>query len=528
MISVRRNRRPRVRALVLLVAALAQAVPASAQPVVQALPDPAAAELSDALRRLSADPQSLASLIAAGSASLRLDDLDAAAGFFTRAQAIAPNDGRVLTGLAQVALGRHDPLAALQLFDRAAAIGEPLEALAAQRGLAYDLVGNNTRAQILYGQALGRAKNAETVRRLALSYAIAGDHDAAEAMLLPLLQERDLAAYRTRAFALAIGGRADEAVAIAETMLPARIAQRLAPYLRYMSRLTRAQQALAANFGTFPLPEAIGRDDPAIAAYSGSEPNPPIAQGAAGSRLIPGGQPFGPAVAQAAPSVAQPAAAAAELPPLASQATDPGLATAAPIAAPIPAASQPVAGEALAAAPPLLAPVQVAPVFSPQAAPPAAAEPPQQRAASSTPDVQLDLAEAFAEFELPAQRPLGPTSVDAVDVTRIVPAREAPPPAAEPPARRLAVNPSRHWVQLATGSDIAKFRYDWMRIVRFADNLLAGQQAFYAAWGANNRLITGPFASEAEAQALVTRLAAGGVPSFVFTSTNGERVLLLP
>ncbi len=501
-------------------AALITAVPASAQPVVQALPDPAAGELSEALRRLSADPQSLASLIDAGRASLQLDDLDAAAGFFTRAQALAPNDGRVLTGLAQVALGRQDPLAALQLFDRAEAIGEPLEALAAQRGLAFDLVANNTRAQILYGQALGRAQDAETVRRLALSYAIAGDHAAAEATLLPLLQERDLAAYRTRAFALAIGGRADEAVSIAETMLPARIAQRLAPYLRYMPRLTRAQQALAANFGTFPLPEAIGRDDPAIAAYAAAAPAPQVAQASTGSRLIPEGEPLGPTVAQGAPPIVQPAPEPAELSRVASQAIDPSIATEAPIAQPAAGASEPAAQVALAAAPPPLA--QAAPGLPPLAAP-------QANPTSPTPDVRLDLAEAFAEFELPAQRPLGPTSVDAVDITRIVPAREiAPPQPAEPPARRLAVNPSRHWVQLATGSDVAKFRYDWMRIVRFAQDLLDGRQPFYAAWGANNRLITGPFASDAEAQALVTRLAGGGVPSFVFTSSNGERVIPLP
>jgi len=544
-----------------LMAALVLPQPLAAQAVVQRLPDPAAADLSDALRRLGSDPQSLSALIDAGRASLRLEDVEAAAGFYTRAQAIAPGDGRVLAGLAQVALARQDAVGALQLFDRAAAQGEPLDALAGQRGLAYDLVGMNTRAQVLYGQALGRAQDPETVRRLALSYAIGGDRDASEATLLPLLQAQDLAAYRTRAFALAIAGQADEAVSIAETRLPPRIAQRLGPYLRYMPRLTRAQQAAAANFGTFPHPEAIGRDDPTIAAYSAGEPLPQLAQGGADSRLIPGGQPLGPTV-QAAPG--------GELPPTSAAATAPPpelAATTAPAPAPAPSSQAPVTMAAAAPAelPPVGAASQppatlaAAPPVDVPAAPGAAtswgtSEAPLQQAAApapaagyavepaaaparpaSPPAVRRELAEVFSDFEPTPERPTRPVSPDVVDITRIVPAREAPPtppppfqPAAEPATPRLPVNPSRHWVQVATGQDVANFRYDWMRIARFAKDLLSGKQPFYAAWGVNNRLVTGPFASEAEAQGLVTRLAAGGVSSFVFTSGNGERVIPLP
>src|SRR6185503_9610690 len=60
-------------------------------------------------------------------------------------------------------------------------------------------------------------------------------------------QGSDLAAFRTRAFALAIVGKSDEAVSIAETMLPERISSRIAPYLRYMPRLARAQRRCAAH-----------------------------------------------------------------------------------------------------------------------------------------------------------------------------------------------------------------------------------------------------------------------------------------
>lgn len=481
-----RNRRPRrLYFAVALAAAMAPALvamnPAIGQPVVQPLPDPAAGELKEALQLLSTNPQALSALLDAGRASLRLGDVDAAAGFFARAQAIAPSDGRVLTGLARVALVRQDAIAALQFFDRAAALGEPLEAFAGERGLAYDLVGMNTRAQVLYGQALGRAEDAEIVRRLALSYAISGDADASEATLLPLLQAQDLAAFRTRAFALAIGGRADEAVSITETMLPPRIAQRLSPYLRDMHRLTRVQQAATANFGTFPHPTEIGRDDPAIAAFAAGEPaRLASAQRGSDARLIPGGAPLGPAGAEDR---------RIELPPVdgAAQVTTP------------------------AAAPP--------------GPPPGAAAPPP---ASSDAAARVDLAGTFADFELPAGPPTAPAP-DAVDITRIVPARDpAPAPAQEEVGRRLPVNPSRHWVQLATGQDVARFRFDWRRIGGTAQGLLDGRQPYFAAWGVNNRLVTGPFSTESEAQALVTRLAANGVASFVFTSGDGERVLTLP
>ncbi|MGB3165934.1 MAG: hypothetical protein WBA68_04070, partial [Alteraurantiacibacter sp.] len=252
--------------------ALMPAAPAFAQAVVQAAPDPAEQDLTNALQRLSGNPRNVPALLDAGYASLALDDERAAVGFFNRAQAERPDDGRVLIGLALVAVRRGEGPIAIQLFDNANAAGSPMAPFASDRGLAYDLVGANSRAQGLYRQALSREENDEVVRRLALSYAISGDGAASEATLLPLLQRQDRRAYRTRAFALAILGSSDEANSIAETMLPPRLSQRLSPYLQYMPRLTRAQQAAAANLGRFPVIAEIGRDTPQIAALD-SQPS---------------------------------------------------------------------------------------------------------------------------------------------------------------------------------------------------------------------------------------------------------------
>lgn len=469
--------------------------PLQAQEVVQALPDPAAENLNDALRRLSRNPESVPALVAAGRASLALDDVSAALGFFSRAQAVAPEDGRVLTGLALVAVRRGDAVTALQLFQNAEAAGAAMTPYAAERGLAYDLVGRNDRAQRLYRLALSQDENPEVLRRLALSYAIAGNPEASETTLLPLLQRQDRAAYRTRAFALAIRGRDEEAIAIAETMLPARMSARLAPYLRYMPRLTRAQQAAAANLGRFPAANEVGRDSAEIASFSdgdttsGSEA--PARRASASERLQPQGEPLGPSNAASA--------AEGELPAVAEA----------------PSAAQPSATQvaSLGEEPSFPADSESRPSLSL----PENANAGDARAgnAGEPEPAAIDLADAFADFTL--DRASASSARGGVDITSITPPREVPPPA-EPE------HPARHWVQVATGQDTSAFRFDWRRIVRNAGGLLDDAEAYRARWGQTNRLLTGPFDSADAAQRMVSALAGEGVDTFRFESQEGEEV----
>jgi hypothetical protein len=158
-----------------------------------------------------------------------------------------------------VKLRGEDPVDAIPLFEQASQ-GTVLSGdLLADRGLAYDLVGDNASAQRYYREALANGANDETVRRLALSQAIAGDRKSMETTLAPLLQKQDRAAWRTRAFAFAILGREDEAEAIARSTMPTELANGMAPYLRFMRKLTPAQQAAAANLGRFPMPRRSAR-----------------------------------------------------------------------------------------------------------------------------------------------------------------------------------------------------------------------------------------------------------------------------
>ncbi|MGN6496852.1 MAG: tetratricopeptide repeat protein, partial [Tsuneonella sp.] len=250
----------------LLGAPAAQAQQTIARPVVQPLPPAASGDLSAALRRLAADSRDFQALIDAGKASLKLNDIDAALGFFGRADAVRPGDPQVKAGLAAAYLRSDRPLEALQLFAEADRGGAIDTQAMADRGLAYDLVGDNAAAQAQYRAALAHGLDTDTIMRLALSQAIAGDRAGFEATLLPLLQQRSLPAYRARAFGLAILGDEKEAVSIAQAVMPRDLADRVAPYLGSMPRLTHAQQAAAANLGMFPRAAQIGRDDPRIAA----------------------------------------------------------------------------------------------------------------------------------------------------------------------------------------------------------------------------------------------------------------------
>lgn len=250
-------------------------------------------ELQNALQRLALNPGDIDALIDGGNAALLLGDPQAAIGFFARADEMSPGNGRVKAGLGSGLLLNENPYEALRLFDEAKKLGVPETVFAADRGLAYDLVGNSGAAHADYELALRRGGDDETIRRYALSLAIAGDRTAAEAQLDPLLRKRDAAAWRTRAFVLAVSGDAQGAIAIADATMPKRMAASIEPFFRFMGRLTPAQQAAAAHFGQFPQAAAIGKDDPRNRQYA-SVGTPRVRAGRADSGLIPAGEPLGP------------------------------------------------------------------------------------------------------------------------------------------------------------------------------------------------------------------------------------------
>lgn len=561
--------------------AAAQQAPAAqvSVPVVQVVPQKSAGmRLNDALNRLAKSPQDVEALVAAGQASLELGDAQAAIGFYRRALTLQPGSARIKAGLAGAYVLSEDPFTAIELFDEAEKDGPIAPERLADRGLAFDLVGDNQTAQFYYRQSLARAPSDETLRRLALSQAIARDRKGMDQTLAPLLQKQDKAAWRTRAFGLAILGQADEAESIAKQTMPAEMATAITAYLRYMPRLTAAQQAAAANLGRFPRASEIGNDDPRLAQYSRSR----VKVAASGPAATPiARDQTKPAdrgkkndrgkkdEAKARQVAAKPAASPQPVPPPEPQvarettpSSQPLRQVVAPVRAnppPAPVAPVSVASAAPAPTPGFATLAQgeqktVSGFDLARSAPPAAATSPAPTPTPTPPVVAAPPAkptsidEAFADLA-PPSREVEPQA-GAVDVRRIKPV--TPPPVKEqvvkgkePAAKgkdvaakgkepsgkgkdaKLATpsHPSRIWVQLATGRNKSALGFDWRKLSRENTTLFKGMKPNVAAWGQANRLLAGPFATTREANAFLAQLKKAGVGgAFVWTSPAGQVV----
>jgi len=214
--------------------------------------DPAEA-LARYLRVLARDPGDLEALSGAGAAALAVGDADAAINFYVRAEKISPRDGRIKAGLGSALVQKEQPRAALRLFDNATDLGVSPVEIALDRGLAYDLRGENRKAQADYTMLLrARPGDREATRRLALSLAMSGDRTGALVILDPLLRKRDVPAWRARAFVLAMTGEIAGAQEAASAVLPRYQADALRPFLTRLPALKSAEKAAAVHFGHFP------------------------------------------------------------------------------------------------------------------------------------------------------------------------------------------------------------------------------------------------------------------------------------
>ena len=208
------------------------AAPAAAQGSYSPYNETAAAALARYVRALADDPKDFNSLIGAGRAALELGDAQAAAGFFARADAVDPRSPLPQAGMGAVQVANGDAKAALPYFTRAQQLGASQATLGCDRGLAYDLLGQQANAQADYRAALSGADADEARRRLALSLAISGDKAGALAALAPLSAKGDATTNRVRAFVLALPG--------------------MAAFLQRLPSLPAGAKAAAVNLGIFP------------------------------------------------------------------------------------------------------------------------------------------------------------------------------------------------------------------------------------------------------------------------------------
>ena len=212
--------------------------------------DPGSA-LTRHLRSLSDNPRSLHALMGAAGAALELGDPQAAITFYARAEEVAPRDPRIKAGFGSAFLQMEQPHSALKFFQDARSLGIAESEIAGDRGLAYDLLGDPKQAQQDYRLALRVRNDPEIERRLALSLAIAGDKAGALAAIHNQVQRQDRAAWRTRAFVLALSGDAVAATQAVRSVMPGAAAA-MQPFLSRLPALDAAARAKAVHFGHMP------------------------------------------------------------------------------------------------------------------------------------------------------------------------------------------------------------------------------------------------------------------------------------
>ena len=504
--------------------ALDQQTPA----VVPNIVEPAGAvELRDAMRRISFNPTDADALADAGNAALLLGDANAALNFFTRANALRPNNSRIVAGLATATVRTENPFEALRLFDDAVRLGADQRSIAADRALAFDLLGNFGRAQQDYQLARTVASSDDIIIRQAVSLSLAGQKEQADAMLVPLLQRNIPAAWRARAFMLAARGDLRESNKVAQGFMDAPSAQKMERFFRLMPNLTGAQQAAAIHLGHFPTSQAVGRDSEQVRRVAATVPQPAI--GPAQNRLIPSGAPLGtkPTAARDAKSEAKPQSkpdrraqerlevqAAVPTPPR----PDPLVAQvelAATVAGTTPIAQEPVSIAAVTPSQPAPAKIIAAPTSVPAST----------ASAGFSLDAIVGAIEIPESEQRPSEVPVDLKKLKPVTPKAVADASKAPKidPKAAAKAKLEAANPARIWVQIATG-EASGLGFDYRKLTKNNPILFKAQKPWTSPWGKTARLLVGPFPDVKAAKKWEGDFKKAGGDAFMWKSEIGVPV----
>ncbi|MFN7719095.1 MAG: hypothetical protein ACK519_00060 [Sphingomonadaceae bacterium] len=576
-------------ALALSSGAFAQAVDESAleafdqaSPAAPISSEPAgAAELRAAMRRISFDPSDADAMADAGNASLALGDANAALNFFTRANALRPGNSRIVSGLATATVRTENPFEALGLFDQAIRLGANERSIALDRALAFDLLGNFGRAQQDYKLARTASISDDLIIRQAVSLSLAGQKDAADAMLLPLLQRNSSTAWRARAFMLAARGELRESTKVAQGFMDVSSVLRIERFFRLMPSLTAAQKAAAIHLGHFPTSQAVGRDSEQVRRIASTLPQTPVVSG--NNRLIPSGAALGPKSTPARDDKKNPKpdrkrdrkareraeiqAAAANIPEAQKlpktdtsrlgtatarakieEAQAARIASVSNNALPVPETARPLVSAALPRPASTLTPAPTA-----TAAVAAAVTPvPTQSGGSIKEALPISQAPAVTG-QAPEPVPAVPVASSSFDLGAIVGAIDIPESEQQPSqvpvdlkklkpltpkatAERAKVDPklvakakaqkdhpARYWVQIAAGNANA-LGFDYRKLIKTYPALLKARNPYTSEWGRTDRLLVGPFPDLKAAKKWEADYKKAGGDAFMWKSEIGEVV----
>ena len=576
-------------ALALSSGAFAQAVDESAlEAFDQATPaapissEPAgAAELRAAMRRISFDPSDADAMADAGNASLALGDANAALNFFTRANALRPGNSRIVSGLATATVRTENPFEALGLFDQAIRLGANERSIALDRALAFDLLGNFGRAQQDYKLARTASISDDLIIRQAVSLSLAGQKEAADAMLLPLLQRNSSTAWRARAFMLAARGELRESTKVAQGFMDVSSVLRIERFFRLMPSLTAAQKAAAIHLGHFPTSQAVGRDSEQVRRIASTLPQTPVVSG--NNRLIPSGAALGPKSTPARDSKNPPKpdrkrdrkareraeiqAAAANIPEAQKlpktdtsrlgtatarakieEAQASRIASVSNNALPVPETARPLVSAALprpastlTPAPTATAavPAAVTPVPTPNSgsikealtisqAPAVAGPAPEPVPAVPVASSSFDLGAIVGAIDIPeSEQQPSQVPVDLKKLKPLTPKATAERAKVDPKlvakAKAQKDHPARYWVQIAAGNANA-LGFDYRKLIKTYPALLKARNPYTSEWGRTDRLLVGPFPDLKAAKKWEADYKKAGGDAFMWKSEIGEVV----
>ena len=518
-------------AAVLAASIIATTASATVQSVAPESPGTA---LSRHIRILASNPRDFNSLIGAGKSALELGDVQAAAGFFGRAEEVNPNAPAAKAGLGASMAHMGDADGAIYYFDQATRLGASALTIALDRGLARDLNGDLAAAQTDYRLAISSLNSDEARRRLALSLAIGRDRTGAMSAIQPLLNRRDPAAQRTRAFVLALVGDSIGAAQAIESVMPGGSA-RFAPFISYLPQLSVPEKAAAVHLGMFPdnasirLSQAQGGPAPAsVPPQSRSAlAEPPASAAPPPIQTTP---PVRVAVRESVPQAPRPSFSLPSQSPSATPSFN------------LPSASSaaPTAGE--------LAQSEAEPEVTSPVVADADAESSLQKVEESTDESKLSsidkLLAAIDEAPPPAPSPKvekvasddAATAKAAAAARKAADKKAADKKAAEKKARdaKLAAEKKEreeaaklgvkgtYWVQLAGGSNQDRMATEYKRLSGQAGTLLKSRSGYVTAGKDYFRLVIGPFDTKAESQSFVNKLAKEGVDGFSWTRTPSQ------
>jgi Flp pilus assembly protein TadD len=517
---------------------------------------PASDSLSRNLHELADNPRSLSALTGAGKAALDAGDAQAALTFFARAEDVAPQDGRVKMWIGATLVQLEQPRAAMKFFADAVQLGLSESEVARERGLAWDLVGDPKRAQRDYRLALGRGRDSEVTRRLALSLAISGEREPALRLLDDPSLSGDRATERTRALVLALVGDSAGASRAVQESMPGPAGEAMMPFLARLPQLSQADRALAVHLGHFPgdgrvlsqpvyasnryvqpasrqAPTEAGRPDDSIPSLARMVASAPAQDES------PRRRPGEAQVASAAPAThPTPTQNRRTVGPSISEwswsrgSYDPPRRQAAP--------PQPATTSAARTAPPPTKPVE-RPVEIARADPPPPAATKSEPKPEVAPPVEAGTWSLAPPVSHPPREPAPrraetrsssrladleatidalPDPVRAASSRATAPAKK-PKPEAKP---KVEPQPSRSWVQIAVASERSALPREYARLKGKAPKLFASHSAWTAPMGNTNRLLVGPFDTPKDAQAFVKALAKEDLGAFAWTSDEGEKV----